>query len=896
MKKMIRNKKFRVAALISFLTTTFLIGIFFSKVIFTPTHVAEAIIDGRELPESAFPNVARLISLEDRNVSNEDSTDKILNDYYKTFCTGTLIGSRYVLTAAHCLSDYITKEIRFVSSDQIRVRLNGVDYQSKAFYIHPTYIPNAFGVGVDAAIIELSTDVKNNRPATLNTKVVSVGTELVFAGYGTLAHEDTHAEPIPYEDKRFPPIGVIHSGEDILDGYDTPPGLNQSISKSDFFWHKFDGNYCESNIGHGDSGGPVFSNTIVVAGINSYGQGPNAKICGIDTKYYAVRVDKIVPWINGILSGKTKPTFFKLTKLDPICNNTPVDTFIFKKPIELNYSNKTNNYCIALGPHPNLVDDGRYDMKTAFGIYTNYNISALYTLKSLVNSIVLKVKKQGSSDYIGQLDRVLGSSEYTDITGYKNIPPITLSKSENNSSQLSEFYNPGGYTIEAWYDGKKISSDDICLESIASPTGNKIGNVVCGDGANSGKVISGSSPLDSDTTITETQTITYESAGLQQFTASSERYPGISMNGSLTPTIEGEDLSISGSFTYNYDTSAVAAITRGGTLSFHLIDADNHTSQIIPVDVVAASEIPEYNKPYFFSPGFDNYIKFLDEDGKPVTTERKAPFSLVITDDGLGMVSAKIPVVDAVTSTTIAGVSQNGAFSGATQSGQAASGTTTPQSGITPAAANGAKATFNVTSAVFDEKTGTIQIDGSVTYSKTTAGTTPTAKNILATVYSSTGTQLQSDLAKITGNNFSIAFKSMDVAKAPFEFTLKDADLNVASPNKFKVASAAASTPDPTKDPKPSFGLFQNPLRKGLDSIPEIVSALVKNIVIPIAVPFLALAIIYTGFLFIQARGNKDKLEKAKEALKWTLIGGAIILAAYVIATALQGTIADIIR
>jgi hypothetical protein len=841
--------------------------------------------------------------LEDRNVSNEDSTDKILNDYYKTFCTGTLIGSRYVLTAAHCLSDYITKEIRFVSSDQIRVRLNGVDYQSKAFYIHPTYIPNAFGVGVDAAIIELSTDVKNNRPATLNTKVVSVGTELVFAGYGTLAHEDTHAEPIPYEDKRFPPIGVIHSGEDILDGYDTPPGLNQSISKSDFFWHKFDGNYCESNIGHGDSGGPVFSNTIVVAGINSYGQGPNAKICGIDTKYYAVRVDKIVPWINGILSGKTKPTFFKLTKLDPICNNTPVDTFIFKKPIELNYSNKTNNYCIALGPHPNLVDDGRYDMKTAFGIYTNYNISALYTLKSLVNSIVLKVKKQGSSDYIGQLDRVLGSSEYTDITGYKNIPPITLSKSENNSSQLSEFYNPGGYTIEAWYDGKKISSDDICLESIASPTGNKIGNVVCGDGANSGKVISGSSPLDSDTTITETQTITYESAGLQQFTASSERYPGISMNGSLTPTIEGEDLSISGSFTYNYDTSAVAAITRGGTLSFHLIDADNHTSQIIPVDVVAASEIPEYNKPYFFSPGFDNYIKFLDEDGKPVTTERKAPFSLVITDDGLGMVSAKIPVVDAVTSTTIAGVSQNGAFSGATQTGQTASGTATPQSGTTPAAANGSKVTFTVTNSEFTPP-GLLNVVVTAAYTKPTSGTTPAAKNITGTLFDNKGAKIMdvpADIYKNKPNNFEISFVDVDPAKGPFTMTLKDNDLGVSATG-FKLATIDPKTlnnaGDPAKDPatKSSFGLFQNPLRKGLDSIPEIVSALVKNIVIPIAVPFLALAIIYTGFLFIQARGNKDKLEKAKEALKWTLIGGAIILAAYVIATALQGTIADIIR
>lgn len=63
MKKIIKNKKFKAAALISFLTTTFLIGIFFSKVIFTPTDVAEAIIDGRELPESAYPSMLIIISV-----------------------------------------------------------------------------------------------------------------------------------------------------------------------------------------------------------------------------------------------------------------------------------------------------------------------------------------------------------------------------------------------------------------------------------------------------------------------------------------------------------------------------------------------------------------------------------------------------------------------------------------------------------------------------------------------------------------------------------------------------------------------------------------------------------------------------------------------------------------
>ncbi len=895
MKKIIRNKKFRIATFISFVTTVFLVGIFFSKVIFAPTDVAEAIIDGRELPESAYPNIARIISLVGRDINSEDDGIKSINDYEGTFCTGTLIGPRYVLTAAHCLVDD-RRQMRspLTFTDQIRIRLNGSDYQSKAFYIHPSYGVDVLPKEIDAAIIELSTNVKNITPATLNTAVIPLNANILFAGIGTLAYKDTHAEPVHVYDAEYTPLGKISVGENVLDGYGSYDASYTNLIpdpnyKGNYFYWKFSS--CE-NTAHGDSGGPIFYGDKLI-GITAYGQNSSTSgSCGLGSYSFNARVDKIIPWINGILSGKTKPTFLKLTKLDPICNNTPVDTFIFKKPIELSYSNKKDNYCIALGSHPNLVDTGRYDMKTAFGIYKNYSTDAPYILKPIVNATVLKIKKQGSPDYIGQLNRVLGSSEYTETTGYKGIP-ITLSKSENNSSELGEFYNPGGYTIEAWYNGEKISSDDICLESIASPAGNKIGNVICGDGVNSGVVISGSSPSDSDS-ITTTETITYTASGKQEFTASSERYPGITMNGSLTPTIEGSDLSIDGSFTYNYNTSAVSAITRGGTLSFHLVDGDGHTSQIIPVDVVAASEIPEYNKPYSFNPGFDNYIKFLDEDGKPVSAERKAPFSLVITDDGLGMRTAKIPVVDSVISGTMSGISMNG-------------GMISDSSGTSVKASNGSQVTFTVTKSEFTPP-GLLDANVTATYTKTTSGTDPIAKNITGTLYDNKGNKLidvPADIYKNKPNTFDVSFVDVDPAKGPFTMTLKDDDLGVAvsglklatiDPKTLNNPDNPADPKDPKETTKSQYGLFQNPLRKGLDSIPEIVSALVKNIVIPIAVPFLALAIIYTGFLFIQARGNKDKLEKAKESLKWTLIGGAIILAAYVIATALQGTIADIIR
>jgi len=458
------------------------------------------------------------------------------------------------------------------------------------------------------------------------------------------------------------------------------------------------------------------------------------------------------------------------------------------------------------------------------------------------------------------------------------------------------------YSIR-FFDKNRTSTDASFskpFKTLKKPASTTAGSTTSG-GAST-PTTSGTPTGNSNTTSTITTT-TLTAEGQQEFSIASKAYPGITMDGSLTPTVEGGDLSIQGSFVYNYATTPISGLSRGGSLSFHLVDGDGYSSQIVPIDVVATGDEVEYKKPYFFSPGFDNYVKFLDEDGKPVTTERKAPFSIVITDDGLGMVSAKIPVVDAVTSTTIAGISQNGAFSGATQTGQTSSGTATPQSATTPAAANGSKVTFTVTNSEFTPP-GLLNVVVTAAYTKPTSGTTPAAKNITGTLFDNKGAKIMdvpADIYKNKPNNFEISFIDVDPAKGPFTMTLKDNDLGVSATG-FKLATIDPATlnnaGDPAKDPatKSSFGLFQNPLRKGLDSIPEIVSALVKNIVIPIAVPFLALAIIYTGFLFIQARGNKDKLEKAKEALKWTLIGGAIILAAYVIATALQGTIADIIR
>lgn len=91
----------------------------------------------------------------------------------------------------------------------------------------------------------------------------------------------------------------------------------------------------------------------------------------------------------------------------------------------------------------------------------------------------------------------------------------------------------------------------------------------------------------------------------------------------------------------------------------------------------------------------------------------------------------------------------------------------------------------------------------------------------------------------------------------------------------------------------PSF--LKNPLAPGLDTFPEIFEAVVNNIVLPVAVPFIAIMIIYSGLLFVSGRGNPEKMKQAKQTLMYTLIGAAVVLGAFVISKAIQATVSQLL-
>ncbi len=72
------------------------------------------------------------------------------------------------------------------------------------------------------------------------------------------------------------------------------------------------------------------------------------------------------------------------------------------------------------------------------------------------------------------------------------------------------------------------------------------------------------------------------------------------------------------------------------------------------------------------------------------------------------------------------------------------------------------------------------------------------------------------------------------------------------------------------------------------------INGLIKDIligVIKISIPVIALAVIYSGFLFVSARGSTETLDKAKKTLLYTLIGSALLLGSWAIAQLISNTV-----
>ncbi len=83
---------------------------------------------------------------------------------------------------------------------------------------------------------------------------------------------------------------------------------------------------------------------------------------------------------------------------------------------------------------------------------------------------------------------------------------------------------------------------------------------------------------------------------------------------------------------------------------------------------------------------------------------------------------------------------------------------------------------------------------------------------------------------------------------------------------------------------------LQNPLCNTSD-IPTLLNNILDFIVKNIAPPVIILMLVYCGFLFVTAQGNSEKIQSARTALLWTVIGAIILLGAKAIAGVITTTV-----
>ncbi len=75
------------------------------------------------------------------------------------------------------------------------------------------------------------------------------------------------------------------------------------------------------------------------------------------------------------------------------------------------------------------------------------------------------------------------------------------------------------------------------------------------------------------------------------------------------------------------------------------------------------------------------------------------------------------------------------------------------------------------------------------------------------------------------------------------------------------------------------------------DTIPGLINTIIDDILIPIGSVIAVVMIMWAGFKYVTARGDSKQVGEATEALKYAVIGAAILLGAKIISVAIDKTI-----
>ncbi|GEM_PF-3178794 len=87
---------------------------------------------------------------------------------------------------------------------------------------------------------------------------------------------------------------------------------------------------------------------------------------------------------------------------------------------------------------------------------------------------------------------------------------------------------------------------------------------------------------------------------------------------------------------------------------------------------------------------------------------------------------------------------------------------------------------------------------------------------------------------------------------------------------------------------------LESPFKEDLTLL-DFLNKILKEIVLPIGAVVAVVALVFSGFLFVTAQGNEDKLKTAKKTFTWTVVGIAVLLGALVISEGIRNTICLIV-